>query len=56
MRYLRWLPAGEPFADWSHHDRYAYQGHFDRAGTERHREAAQEIRGMVQNLSLDQRS
>ena len=56
QRFLRWLPAGKPFADWSHHDRYAPGRHFDRAGTAQHRAAAQEIRGMVQSLAEDRRS
>lgn len=30
-RYLAQLPTGTPFADWSHHDRYAHRTHFDRA-------------------------
>ena len=55
-QYLRLLPKGEPFADWSHHDRYAHGRHFDRAGAERHRAAAREIRGMVQGLAEDRRS
>lgn len=56
QRYLCRLPDDDPFADWSHHDRYAHRQHFDRAGAERHREAAQEIRDMVQSLTEDQGS
>lgn len=52
-RYLKWLPAGEPFSGWSHHDRYAHERHFDRAATEPHRDAAREIQDMVQNLNVD---
>ena len=55
-RYLERLPDGKPFADWSHHDRYAHQQHFNRTGAERHREAARAIRGMVQSMAEDQGS
>ena len=44
-RLLRHLPPSNPFADWSHHDRYASSRHFDAAGVvEAHREAAQSVR------------
>jgi hypothetical protein len=46
-QYARLLPEGEPFADWSHHDRYAHRRHFNRENVERHREAAGAIRAMV---------
>ncbi|MCY3845234.1 MAG: SAM-dependent methyltransferase [Acidobacteria bacterium] len=46
-RYLSLLPGGAPFADWSHHDRYAHGRHFDEAIVERHRAAARGIRGLV---------
>ena len=51
-RYLALLPSGEPFKDWSHHDRYAHQRHFSRQHTQRHREAANEVRGIAE-LALE---
>ena len=42
------LPAGDPFSDWSHHNRYASRGHFDRAYVEPHRDAALGVRLMVE--------
>ena len=53
---LRRLPAGEPFADWSHHDRYAHHEHCDRAAADRHREATRGIRDIVQNSTVDQKT
>ena len=47
-RYLRLLPHDEPFANWSHHDRYANRGCFQKQGTERHREASRNILKMVE--------
>ena len=32
--YLDRLPPGEPFADWSHHDRYAHGGYCGRSDVE----------------------
>ena len=46
-RYLSLLPGDAPFADWSHHDRYAHGRRFDEAIVERHRAAVREIRGLV---------
>ncbi|WP_420463149.1 SAM-dependent methyltransferase [Candidatus Palauibacter sp.] len=45
---LAQLPGGEPFSDWSHHNRYASRGNFDEAYVEPHRRAASEVRLMVQ--------
>ena len=50
-RFLRWLPMGEPFFDWSHHDRYANQSHFERANVDPHREAARAVRDMMQHAT-----
>ena len=41
------FPGGEPFGDWSHHDRYARQELFRPGEVERHREAAERIGRMV---------
>ena len=56
QRYLRLLPGGEPFADWSHHDRYAHRRHFNQERAHRHGEAARAVRAMVQILAGDRRS
>lgn len=54
-QYLRLLPAGVPFDDWSHHDRYAHRRHFEEANVNPHRQAARAIRGMMQTLRQDGR-
>ena len=54
--FLGRLPRAEPFADWSHHDRYANQSHFKRANVELHRKAALAVRDMTQHLGQDDRS
>ena len=41
------LPDGEPFGDWSHHDRYAHRRSFRSDNVRRHRHAAEEIYRMV---------
>ena len=46
--YLDRLPAGEPFADWSHHDRYAHRGYCGRTDAEAHRGAAGAVRAVVE--------
>ena len=51
-RYLALLPPGEPFQDWSHHDRYAHRRHFSEQHAQRHREAADEVRGVAE-LALE---
>ena len=55
-RYLRQLPCNEPFANWSHHDRYAHGCHFDRVTVDPHRNAAQEIDQMVGSIAQDDNS
>ena len=52
-RYVRILPADEPFGDWSHHNCYAHRQHFNRADVARHRKAARGVRGLVQRLTED---
>ena len=47
-RYLGSFPEGEPFADWSIHDRYAHRSHVTRDGLRRHREAANRIAVMAE--------
>ena len=46
--YLRQLPSDKPFADWSHHDRYASRECFDRNRVDLHRKATRRIDNMVQ--------
>ena len=45
------LPDGDPFSDWSHHNRYASRGHFAEAYVEPHRKAALGVRLMVQGAA-----
>ena len=52
-RYLGLLSDGEPFSDWSHHNRYAHRRHFEKANVEPHREAARDIRRRVQLARQD---
>ncbi len=51
--YLRGLPPGSPFSDWSHQNRYSAMGHSGRAAVDRHREAARGILRMVRLLDED---
>ena len=53
--YLQRLTSGEPFDDWSHHDRYASTRHFSRQSTARHQNAAREICIMLQRATQDGR-
>ena len=53
--YLPRLPSGQPFRDWSHHDRYASGAHYSRPAVEPHREAARVVRHMLQRARLDGR-
>ena len=53
MRYL--VDGGDPFSDWSIHDRYARRGHVDRARAKRHREGAEEVHLMLENVAADGR-
>lgn len=48
--YLSMLPNGSPFADWSHHDRYAHRSYCCERDVRSHRAAARQIRPMVQHL------
>ncbi len=54
-RFLRSLPDGMPFSDWSHHDRYAHGHHFRQEKAGLHREAARRICQMVQRTQQDER-
>ncbi len=47
------LPAGSPFSDWSHRDRYSAQGYACRAAVDRHREAARSILRLVRLVGED---
>ena len=52
-RYLSLLPSTPPFSDWSHHDRYAADGHFTAATTEPHRLGAESVARMVRSAQQD---
>ena len=52
-RYLRLLPGGKPFADWSHHGRYAHRRNFPKQDVEQHQKAARGVRRMVQHAAQD---
>lgn len=47
------LPAGRPFRDWSHHNRYAERGHVSEATVDRYRDAAHEVVCIVQLAMTD---
>ena len=46
--YLDRLPPGEPFGDWSHHDRYAHRGYCGSTDVEAHRHAADAVRAIIE--------
>ena len=52
-RYVALLRSDAGFADWSHHDRYAHREHFVRNDAERHRDAADEVRRIVELATED---
>ncbi len=52
-RYAKQLAAGNPFSDWSHHDRYARKGYAGDEEVRKHRAGARQVRRMVQMASLD---
>ena len=52
-RYLGMLSAGTPFADWSHHNRYANRTHFPQPDVRAHRKAARQVREMVRRAQKD---
>ena len=47
------FPDGEPFKDWSHHDRYAHRGCFRSDKVQQHRDAAKAISHMVKQYLQD---
>ena len=51
--YLRQLPLGQPFHDWSHHDRYASTKNFSKPSTVPHQDAARGIFLMLQRATRD---
>ena len=53
--FLHQLPAGEPFRDWSHHDRYASRAHYSRLAVVPHQGAARTVLLMIQRATLDGR-
>ena len=55
-KYVRQLPHKNPFADWSHHNRYASRVHFGRENVTPHRDAARTVRDMVQSAEQDGRA
>ena len=55
-RYVNLLPDGEPFADWSHDDRYVHRICIGETAVETHRQAASEVRGMVELATQDGQS
>ena len=52
-RYLALLPPDAPFADWSHHGRYAHRAHLGQSDASRHRDAANEVRQIVDLATED---
>lgn len=52
-RYAKQLAGQNPFADWSHHDRYARKGYAGSGELSKHRAGARQVRQMVQMASLD---
>ena len=52
-RYVALMPPGAPFEDWSHHDRYAHRERVGSSDVARHREAADEVRRMVDLATED---
>lgn len=53
--YVNMLSQNLPFRDWSHHDRYAHSRHFSQQQVELHREAAGNVKGMVEQARQDGR-
>ena len=49
--YLGQVPAQNPFANWSHHDRYAHRGWFAQGDVAPHQAAARAILNMVQSAA-----
>ena len=50
---LHKLPPYNPFATWSHHDRYASSDHFDANVVTPHRDAARQVRQFYLHLKVD---
>ncbi len=51
--YLRQLPRGTPFSDWSHHARYSRTGCSGENAVDQHRDAARDILRMVMLAEQD---
>ena len=51
--YLRELPSGTPFSNWSHNDRYSGKGHLGGNVVTGHRVAVRGIRRMVELAEQD---
>ena len=49
--YLRQVPTQNPFANWSHHDRYAHRAAFASNSVAPHQAAARTVMNMVQSAA-----
>lgn len=49
--YLRQVPTQNPFANWSHHDRYAHRAAFTSNSVAPHQAAARTVLNMVQSAA-----
>ena len=52
-RFLKQLPGGSPFADWSQDDRYAHSQYVQKGAVDQHRTAALGVRRMVERAEQD---
>ena len=46
------LPKGEPFANWTEHDRYAHQQYITESETVAHRDAANKVLNILKNARM----
>ena len=53
LQYLRFVNATNPFANWSHHNRYANSTNFSRDEVDPHRNGAREICKMIGQVEQD---
>ena len=52
-KYVTLLLQPNPFANWSHHDRYAHRRHFCRANVQPYRDGAKRVCDMVASAKQD---
>ena len=52
-RYVVMLPSGQPFSDWSHHNRYSNRKNFHQHIVDAHRTAALQIGRIANQARLD---